>query len=150
MKARSRRALQAILYEAIAVGFVGPGLAYLAERSATTTVPLAMFMSSFALGWSFVFNTVFERWEARQSHSGRTLMRRIAHACGFEGGLVVMLVPVMAWWMQTSLWSALVADLAVLAFFFVYAFVFTWLFDLVFGLPAATTGCNAAPGSPDR
>jgi uncharacterized membrane protein len=66
------------------------------------------------------------------------------HGLGFEGGLVVMLVPVMAYWLKTSLLSAFVADLGILAFFFVYAVVFTWGFDRVFGLPrSASERCEA-------
>ncbi len=101
-------------------------------------------MSTVALAWNYVFNGWFERWEARQPVKGRSLARRLAHGLGFEGGLVVMLVPVMAWWLNTSLLNAFVADLGVLAFFFVYAVGFTWAFDRVFGLPqSAAHHCEA-------
>ena len=130
-----RRLLQAVLYEAIAVAAVGPALGAMFDRPVGSTLALAVLMSSVALAWNAVFNTLFERWEARQAVKGRSLARRLAHGLGFEGGLVVMLVPVMAWWLQTSLLAAFVADLGVLAFFFVYAVVFTWAFDRVFGLP---------------
>jgi uncharacterized membrane protein len=63
------------------------------------------------------------------------LVRRIAHGIGFEGGLAVILMPVMAYWLDISLWSAFVADLGLLAFFFVYTVAFTWVFDRIFGLP---------------
>jgi uncharacterized membrane protein len=45
----------------------------------------------------------------------------------------------MAWWLNTSLLSALVADLGILAFFFVYAVAFTWAFDRLFGLPQSAS-----------
>ena len=92
-------------------------------------------MSAVALVWNYLFNGWFERWEARQATRGRSWRRRLLHGLGFEGGLVVLLVPVMAWWLDTSLLQAFVADLGVLMFFFVYAVVFTWAFDRVFGLP---------------
>ena len=38
----------------------------------------------------------------------RGVARRIAHALGFEAGLVVMLVPLFAWWLGVSLWQAFV------------------------------------------
>lgn len=66
---------------------------------------------------------------------GRSFVRRLQHGIGFEGGLVVMLVPVMALWLDVSALSAFLANLGLLAFFFVYAIVFTWAFDRVFGLP---------------
>lgn len=96
-------------------------------------------MSSVALVWSYMFNSWFERWEARQPTKGRSLWRRLIHGLGFEGGLVVTLVPVMAWWLNTSLLNAFVTDLGVMAFFFVYAVGCTWTFDRVFGLPESAS-----------
>jgi uncharacterized membrane protein len=139
MKSTIRRVLQAVLYETIAIGFVGPALAYWFYRSSTTAISLAIFMSAIALGWSYVFNRSFERWEARQTRKGRSILRRVVHSIGFEGGLVVILVPVMAWWLETSLLAAFLADLGVLAFFFLYSFAFTWSFDKLFGLPASAS-----------
>jgi uncharacterized membrane protein len=68
---------------------------------------------------------------------GRSLARRAAHAIGFEGGLVVTLVPLFAWWLDITLWHALMLDLGLLLFFLGYTFVFNWAFDQVFGLPAS-------------
>ena len=137
MRPATRRIVQAVLYEAVAIGFVGPALAWLFAAPPLDTLVLAVVMSLIALAWSYVFNGLFERWEARQQRRGRSWLRRVLHASGFEGGLVVMLVPLMAWWLGTSLWVAFVADLGVLAFFFAYSFAFTWVFDRVFGLPAS-------------
>tara|TARA_B100001105_G_C22399668_1_gene448716 strand:- start:3388 stop:3768 length:381 start_codon:yes stop_codon:yes gene_type:complete len=122
---------------------VGPALGLIFSESLASTVGLAVFMSTVAVAWNYVFNGWFERWESRQAVKGRTWRRRLAHGLGFEGGLVITLVPVMAWWLNTTLLHAFVADLGVLAFFFVYAVVFTWAFDRVFGLPA-----SVAPSSP--
>ena len=59
----------------------------------------------------------------------------MVHGIGFEGGLVVILVPVMALWLKTSALHAFIANLGLLAFFLLYAVAFTWAFDRVFGLP---------------
>lgn len=114
---------------------VGPAVAWMFATSLQSSALLALAMSSIALAWNYVFNALFERWEARQVVKGRSLGRRLLHGIGFEGGLVLFLVPLMAWWLNISLLEALIADLAILAFFFVYAIVFTWAFDRVFGLP---------------
>lgn len=135
LKPRTRRVVQALLYELIAVTVVGPLLSLTFDQQASSTLALAVLMSSIALGWSYLFNGWFERWEARQAVRGRSAWRRLAHGIGFEGGLVLWLVPIMAWWLETSLWHALLADLVLLAFFFVYSIAFTWAFDKVFGLP---------------
>lgn len=135
MTPTTRRVVQAILYEAIAVAFVGPAMALVFVEPVASTLALAVLLSTVALGWNYVFNLLFERWEAHQAIKGRSIWRRLAHGTLFEGGLVLMLVPVMAYWLHTTLLKAFIADLGILAFFFVYAFVFTWAFDRVFGLP---------------
>ena len=96
--------------------------------------------SAIAVLWNVVFNWAFERWESRQRVRGRSVARRVAHAIGFEGGLVFTLVPLFAWWFKVSLWDAFVMDLALIVFFLCYTFVFNWAFDRVFGLPASAQG----------
>ncbi|MFT3664980.1 PACE efflux transporter [Piscinibacter sp.] len=139
-----RRVVQAILYEVFAIAFVGPAMSLMFGQSAGSTLALAVVMSTIALGWNYVFNGLFEAWESRQAVKGRSFGRRLAHGIGFEGGLVFLLVPVMAYWLETTLLKAFLADLGILAFFFVYAIVFTWAFDRVFGLPqSASPPCEA-------
>lgn len=135
---RTRRVVQAVLYELIAIAVVGPVLALVFGESMASSLALAVVLSTIALSWNYVFNGLFERWEARQPSGTRTLARRVAHGAGFELGLVFILTPVMALWLNTSLWQAFVTNLGLLVFFFVYAVAFTWCFDRVFGAPAST------------
>lgn len=139
MSPTTRRVVQAVLYEAFAIAFVGPAMSLMFEQPVGSSLALAVIMSTIALAWNYVFNGIFEAWEARQVVKGRSFKRRLAHGIGFEGGLVFLLVPVMAYWLETTLLKALLADLGILAFFFVYAIVFTWAFDKVFGLPQSAT-----------
>ncbi len=135
MTPTTRRAVQAVLYEVGAIAFVGPVLGLVFGQPASSTFALAVILSTIALVWNYVFNAWFERWESRQAVKGRDFTRRLAHGAGFEGGLTVLLVPVMAFWLETSFLAAFLANLGLLAFFFVYAIGFTWAFDKVFGLP---------------
>jgi uncharacterized membrane protein len=144
MSPRNRRILQAVLYEVFAIAFVGPVLALAFDKPATSTLGLAIALSSIALVWNYVFNSIFERWEARQSVKGRSFARRLAHGTGFEGGLVFLLIPVMSFWLDISLLNAFFANLGLLAFFFFYAIGFTWAFDRVFGLPQSVAQQNDA------
>jgi uncharacterized membrane protein len=139
-----RRVVQAVLYEALALAFVAPMLSWLFGRSAWSTLALTLLMSSIALAWNYVFNALFERWEAKQAERGRNWKRRALHGLGFEGGLALMLVPVMSLWLDISLWQALVADIGILLFFLVYTVVFTWCFDRIFGLPASALRADSA------
>jgi uncharacterized membrane protein len=115
-------------------------LSFIFHEPMSSTIALAVIMSAVALAWNYVFNHIFEAWEASQVVKGRSWRRRLAHGLGFEGALVVMLVPVSAHWLETTLLKAFLAELAILGFFFVYAVAFTWAFDRVFGLPKSAVG----------
>ncbi|MGB4925950.1 MAG: PACE efflux transporter [Giesbergeria sp.] len=130
-----RRVVYVTVYEIIAIAVATWGLASVTGQGAAHSVVISAASSAIAVAWNLVFNTLFERWEARQSVRGRS----VAHAIGFEGGLVLFLVPLFAWWFDIGLWQALVMDLGLLVFFLVYTFVFNWCFDRVFGLPASAT-----------
>ena len=134
-----RRVVYVTVYEIIAIAVATWGLASVTGQGAAHSVVISAASSAIAVAWHLVFNTLFERWEARQSVRGRSVARRVAHAIGFEGGLVLFLVPLFAWWFDIGLWQALVMDLGLLVFFLVYTFVFNWCFDRVFGLPASAT-----------
>ncbi|MNO07797.1 Bacterial Transmembrane Pair family protein [compost metagenome] len=62
-----------------------------------------------------------------------------------EGGLVLILVPLFAWWFEVSLWQAFLMDVGLLLFFLVYTFVFNWAFDQIFGLPASAQVVRDTP-----
>jgi len=142
MTPRTRRVLQAVLYEVFAIAFVGPVLGLLFDKPFATTMALAVVLSAMALCWNYVFNAGFEWWESRQSVKGRSLARRIVHGAGFEGGLTLLLVPVMAWWLDTTFLNAFLANAGLLLYFFAYAIAFTWAFDKVFGLPQSATSLS--------
>jgi len=132
-----RRVVYISLYEVLAIALAGLGLMLMSGESLVASGALATATSAVAVVWNLVFNSVFERWEARQPVKGRSVKRRVAHAVIFEAGLVLMLVPLIAWWLGIGLWQALVMDMALVVFFLVYTFVFNWVFDAVFGLPAS-------------
>lgn len=137
MQGIKRKVVYVSLYELIAVAITSFGLAKLAGQELGHASVAAVASSAIAVLWNLVYNTLFERWESRQAVRGRSVLRRTAHAIGFELGLVVMLVPLFAWWLQVSLWQAFVLDLGLIAFFLFYTFVFNLAFDRIFGLPAS-------------
>ncbi|WP_291217627.1 PACE efflux transporter [Hydrogenophaga sp.] len=132
-----RRVVYISLYEVLAIALAGLGLMLMSGESLMASGALATATSAVAVVWNLVFNSLFERWESGQLVKGRSVKRRVAHAVIFEAGLVLMLVPLIAWWLGIGLWQALVMDLALVVFFLVYTFAFNWAFDAVFGLPAS-------------
>ena len=119
MTTGTRRVVQALLYEVFAIAFVGPVLGLLFDKPFATTMALAVVLSAMALCWNYVFNAAFEWWESRQAVKGRNLVRRVVHGAGFEGGLTLILVPVMAWWLDTTFLNAFLANVGLLLYFFV-------------------------------
>lgn len=140
MQGLKRRVVYITLYEGIAIVAASVGLSLVSGQGMGHSGVLAVVASVIAVAWNLAFNALFERWESRQAVRGRGVRRRIAHAVGFEGGLIAFLVPMFAWGLGVSLWQALVMDLGLVAFFLVYTFVFNWVFDLLFGLPASAAG----------
>ncbi|EJC61602.1 PACE efflux transporter [Alcaligenes ammonioxydans] len=132
-----RRVFYVGLFEFFAIVFSSFLLAYFAGGKASESAPIAVAISVIAIVWNYVFNTAFEHWEARQTVKGRSLLRRSVHAISFEAGLVVFIVPLYMWWYQVGLLEALRMEVAILVFFLIYSFIFSWTFDRVFGLPAS-------------
>lgn len=135
MQGLRRRIVHAVVFEIIAVAIVTAAFAWLTEAGTGQSGSLAVATSLVAMAWNMVYNKLFETWEARQSTRHRSPLRRSVHAVGFELGLVAMLVPLVAWWLDITLWHALVLDVGLMVFFLFYSYAFNWLFDHLFGLP---------------
>ncbi|MEJ8845115.1 PACE efflux transporter [Variovorax rhizosphaerae] len=143
MQGIQRKVVYFSLYEGLAIVSSSIGLSWMSGEHLASSGPLAMSMSAVALAWNFFFTLGFERWESRQTTSGRSIKRRVAHAIGFEGGLIALLAPLVAWWLGVSLWEAFVMDLVLSVYFLVYTFAFNWGFDRIFGLPTSALGRQA-------
>ncbi|MGV3570404.1 MAG: PACE efflux transporter [Ramlibacter sp.] len=137
MQGTKRKLVYVISFEVIAIVLASTLLRLFSDSPVATAGITAVASSTIAMAWNWVYNTLFEAWEARQSRKGRSLLRRAVHAIGFEAGLVTMLVPLFAWLLGVDLLTALLLNAAMIMFFLVYAFVFNLLFDRMFGLPSA-------------
>ena len=135
MRPSVRKIIYAISFEAGGIVIGGAALTLISDAGATKSVALAAFTACIAMLWSLVFNTIFEAWEARQTIKGRSILRRVVHAVLFESGLVLILLPAMAWWLSTTIWAALGYEAVLIGVFLIYAWAFTWAFDTIFGLP---------------
>lgn len=132
-----RRLVYIGVYELLAIILSALLLEWMTGAGSGHSLVLAIAASAIAILWNLVFNYGFEQWEARSQRTQRNLMARLLHALGFEGGLLIFLVPLLAWWFGISWLEAIVMDLGLLVFFMIYTFIFNWIFDLVFGLPQA-------------
>ncbi|WP_010138787.1 PACE efflux transporter [Oceanicola sp. S124] len=86
--------------------------------------------------WNMAYNYGFDRVLQRRTGSTRKSARvRVLHAVLFELGLLLVLMPFIAWYLGVSLWQALVMDLSFAGFYLVYALGFNWAYDRLFPLP---------------
>lgn len=53
------------------------------------------------------------------------------HAVLFEGGLIIVAVPLIAAWLKISLVQAFWLDIGVLLFFLPYTYVYHWGYDVL-------------------
>ena len=128
-KSLKERVAQAVGFEVLALLICTPLLAWLMDKPLVNMGAVTLGIGLIALAWNVVFNSVFDRLLKRLalSHSPWT---RVLHALLFEGGLVAVSVPLIAWWLQVSLWQALLLDIGVLLFFLPYTYLYHWLYDL--------------------
>lgn len=130
-----RRILYVTVFELIAIISSTFVLMKLSGGDAAESLPVAVMVSFAAVIWNFLYNTAFEAWERRKNVVKRTLLIRSVHAFGFEGGLVLICLPIYMIWYDVGLIKAFILEAALLLFFLVYTFVFTLGFDKIFTLP---------------
>lgn len=86
--------------------------------------------------WNYVYNLGVDHALKRlRGHVHKTVIMRVVHAICFELGLICVLLPLIALYLGQTLGQAapLVTSLAL--FYVVYAFVFNWIYDVVFPIP---------------
>lgn len=140
MQGVKRRIVYVSSYEVIGMIISSVGLAILAGDSVEHTGPLSVMITTIAVTWNFIYNVLYEKWEARQSSNIRTVKRRVGHAIGFQLSLVLFLIPLIAWWMNITLIAAFWLDVAFIIIIPIYTFIFNWGFDKLFGLPISAQG----------
>jgi len=130
-----RKLLFVVSFEIMAISCSSLGLALMSQQSVSHASAMGVTCSAIAVAWNWIFNSLFEKWESRQASKDRTLLRRAAHALGFEIPLLVGFVLLFSWWFEIDYVQALLMDLALFAFFLIFTFLYTWCFDLMFGQP---------------
>lgn len=142
MSATTRRIIYVIIYELVAILAVTLGLSAFGFGGGQSGA-VAIASSTVAVIWNFIWTSMFEAWERRQESQTRTVKRRVVHSIGFEGGLMIFLIPVVAWILKVSLLEAFFLEAGILVFFLIYTFVFMWVFDKVW--PPHTASAKANP-----
>ena len=136
MQGMKRRVTYVFFYEVLSFLICAMILAVLSGSTISHTGPLSLLIAVIAVSVNFFYNYAFEWWEKRQHSKTRTMFRRVVHAIGFQVVLVIILIPLIAWWMQISLVKAFLLDFSLMIIIPCYTFVYNYFFDHLFGLPS--------------
>ena len=129
-KSMTERVCQALGFEGLALLICTPLLVWITGRPALEMGAVTLGISLLALTWNIIFNSLFDRLKARlqlANNSGT----RVLHALMFEGGLILVCVPLIAAWLNISLMDAFILDIGVLLFFLPYTYVYHWAYDVL-------------------
>jgi len=134
------RLRQVALFEVGGLVLITPPFSWASGVPVAASMGLLAVLALLAALWNGAYNTAFDWVEGRLT--GRPADRRpwrlrVAHALGFEGGLVLLTLPVVVLWTGLGWWPALVADLGLALAYAAYAFVFNLAYDRLFPIPAA-------------
>ncbi|HDZ37736.1 MAG TPA: PACE efflux transporter [Marinobacter sp.] len=133
MRTTGDRIRQAISFEVIGLLISVPLAALAFGYSLEKTGVLGLIGASLATLWNYIFNLGFDHALKRFTGSTRKSIKiRFLHAISFESGLLIVFLPIIAWWMNIELLEALLVDVSFALFYLVYAFVFTWCYDSIF------------------
>ena len=133
MRSTADRIRQALSFEFIGIVIVTPLFAWVFDHPIGDMGALVVLGATAATMWNYIFNLVFDHvlnW--RRGDVRKTMPLRIFHAVLFEATLLVLLLPLFAWWLDVSLIAALLMEISFAAFYMGYAFVFTWGYDTLF------------------
>ena len=136
MRKTSDRIRHAISFEVLALLIVTPMGAWLFDKPLQEIGVVTVVSASIATAWNYVYNLGFDH--AMQRVRGtvqKTVPIRVLHAVIFEVGLLFVLMPFIAWYLGVSLMKAFLIDVSFALFYLIYAFVFNWLYDVVFRVP---------------
>lgn len=125
-----RRMIHALSYEIILLVIIAILLGKIFDAPMEVTGLLGVIMAVTSVIWNMIFNTFFEKVE-RKYQFKRTIPIRILHAIGFEGGLMLATIPMIAYALKLSLLDAIMLDLALTTGILFYTFIFQWCYDLI-------------------
>lgn len=136
MRTTRDRIRHAILFELFGLALIIPLGTVLFGLHAADMGVIGVGSALTATAWNYAYNLGFDHAMQRLAgHTRKSLALRVAHAVLFEAGLLVILLPPIAWYLGIGLAQALVMDLAIAAFYVAYAFCFNLAYDRAFPLP---------------
>lgn len=124
----TERLTHAIGYEIGAVVLSAPVMAWMFDKPMQTTGALALVISLIAMGWNMAYNALVDHLVSRP-RSQWSLANRLLHGLGFEGGIIVLCLPVAMWMLNIGLVTAFMLEAGFFVFILPYTVLYNWGFD---------------------
>jgi uncharacterized membrane protein len=133
MRTKADRIRHAVGFETIGILICSPLASWLLGASLGHVSVLTVLLATCAMVWNYVYNLGVDRLMARYLRRlDKTFWERVVHSLGFEAGFLLVSLPLVAWWMDMSVLTALFLDLGVAVFYMVYAFLYNLAYDRLF------------------
>lgn len=136
MRSTGDRIRHAILFEFFGLLLVTPLGTVIFGLPMSDVGVIALGGATLAMMWNYIYNLSFDI--ILNKLTGSTLKAvwvRGLHAVLFEAGLLILLLPFIAYYLGISMWAAFVMDIYYALFFVIFAFCFNWAYDRIFPLP---------------
>jgi uncharacterized membrane protein len=145
LRSLTDRIRQVILFELGGLLLITPPFVWLSGVPLSDSLGLLAVIAAIAALWNAVYNSAFDWLEGRLT--GRTADRRAMwmrgiHALGFEGGLLLVSLPIIMIWTGMGWLEALIADIGLALAYVAYAFVFNLAYDRFFPIADLTAAAG--------
>lgn len=135
MRTTKDRIRHTLGFELIGLAVLVTLISWLFDLNMHAIGPIAVFGSIIATIWNYFYNLLFDHFMLkRYGDVHKTLPMRVLHAFMFEGGLLILFLPMIAWYLSISLWQAFIMDITMAIFYLVHAFIYNWGYDKVFAI----------------
>ncbi|WP_444897077.1 PACE efflux transporter [Microbulbifer sp. SSSA005] len=125
-KSLKNRLFHAISYEFFLLLTGGLLVVPVFDLKVHQSLVLAAGLSLFALVWNMVFNHAFDWYLLNiRKNPEKTFIVRAMHALLFEGGMLVLTLPVIAWGFNLTILEAFMLEIVMV----IYTYVFNYWFD---------------------
>lgn len=133
MRTHRDRIRHAVGFEIIALILSIPIMSFFFSFDIKDIGVIAIVGSIMATIWNYGFNIVFDKGMVRFKRSTfKTPVIRVLHVLLFESGLLMLYLPMVAWYLGISLWQAFIMDASLVGFYLFYNLSYNWAYDKVF------------------
>lgn len=137
MRTSSDRLRHTLLFELFGLALCTPLASWILDKSLVQIGALSIALSLIAMCVNYNYNLIFDMVLVRMGRpvNKRPVWLRMFHSILFETCLIIISIPLVAWWLDMTLLVAFITDIGFTLFFLIYAFIFNWTYDVVYPMP---------------